>query len=54
MAQQNETDELFEIRTAFYIGNYQRCINEAQKIKVSPELQEEKKHYYVSSIYSSA
>lgn len=32
--QQEGTEGLLEIRNAFYIGNYQHCINEAQNLKV--------------------
>ncbi len=34
-AQANDTDELFEVKTHFFIGNYQTAINEANKLKVS-------------------
>jgi len=34
MARQQDFNDLFNVRNNFYIGNYQQCINEAQKIKV--------------------
>lgn len=35
-------DELFEIRTSFYLGNYTQCIYESSKLKVSPEKKAER------------
>ncbi|CAF0783827.1 unnamed protein product [Brachionus calyciflorus] len=39
----SSADELFDLRTSFYLGNYQQAVNEAQKLRVTdPRLQIEK------------
>lgn len=38
MAVQSDVDLLFDIRNSFFLGNFQHCITEAQKIKVGSVL----------------
>jgi len=45
-----ESNELFDLKTAFFLGNFNQAINEAQKLKVSePDLQCEKDVYMYRS-----
>lgn len=46
MSNKDSADELFDLKTAYYLGNYQQAINEAQKLKINdPKLQIEKDVY---------
>jgi len=46
MAQQPDVDELFDVKNAYFTGNYQGCINESQKLQSSdPDLVIEKNVY---------
>ena len=51
MAGGGDVDELFEIRNSFFIGNYQFCINEAQKLHVSHALTGVVSIVFVSNLF---
>ncbi len=34
----DESDVAFEVKTAFYLGNFQQCISAVQKVKVRTKM----------------
>ncbi|CAJ0938391.1 unnamed protein product, partial [Mesorhabditis belari] len=44
-------DKLFDIRNNFYIGNFQGCISEAQKLAAKTEDEKQSKDVYINRAY---
>lgn len=51
MSQQAEIDELFDVKNAFFLGLYQQCITEAQKLQVQSQAKKTQRDVYMYRAY---
>ncbi|UYV66436.1 COPE [Cordylochernes scorpioides] len=47
----SQPDILFDIKNAYYIGNFQHCINEAQKLKAGSAEEQQERDMYMYRAY---
>lgn len=45
------SDELFDLKTSFYLGNFQQALNEAQKLRLSDPILQVEKDVYMYRAY---
>lgn len=51
MAEATGVDELYDVKTAFYIGSFQQCVSEAQRVRPRSSLQQQSRDIFLYRAY---